>query len=105
MIAEAFLVCALALPPANFTAPGGHHDPLTYQTFIKEYKWIHDLLEKSFPKNEFLIIHRKIDKTPRGNGWIEIPLKWRRHNIYRRPIKGSQTHKRTISQDRLFLAA
>jgi hypothetical protein len=86
MIKEAFLVCALSLPLAS--ANKGYNNPFTRESFLKEYKWIHDLLEGMYPGHEFLIIpHRISHQTPVG--WFEIPFQWRGHNLYRRPLQSA----------------
>lgn len=78
---------ALALPVVS-VHPGGYHDPLTYNTFIKEYQWIKDMLDKMHPDNEFLIVPSRMYHRP-PIGWIIIPLRWRGHIIYRKPLKQS----------------
>jgi len=75
-----FLICALSLP-ASFS--GGHDSPETRDEFLKEYKWIHDLLERSYPGHEFLIIPVEYEHTPPG--WEWVPFGWRGHLIYKRP--------------------
>jgi hypothetical protein len=89
VIAEAFMVCALALPLANVPHgdSGGHHNPDTAEAFIHEYNWLKELLERSYPGNEFLIIPVEYEETPPGWDWT--PVGWRGHLIYRRPIERS----------------
>lgn len=77
-----FLICALALPPAAF-GPNGQM-PESREAFFREYKWIHDLLERTYPGHEFLIIPiRENYQTPPG--WDEIPFQWRNHRLYKKP--------------------
>lgn len=85
MIAEAFLMCALALPLVN--DPGGHHSPDTAETFIREYDWLKELLDRTYPDSEFLIIPVEYEETPPG--WTWTPIGWRGHLIYRKPMRQS----------------
>lgn len=81
MIKEAFLVCALALHVASFNDPGGH-DSYTREDFLREYRWIHDLLERLYPEDEFLIIPARDRERPPG--WEKAILEWSGHIIYRK---------------------
>jgi hypothetical protein len=80
---------ALALPAGFFHGDdGGHNNPFTRETFLREYRWIKTLLERSYPGHEFLFIPQKWHKQHPGHGWIEVEFRWRGHLIYRRPISG-----------------
>lgn len=83
-----FLACALALPAANFHDDGGYVSKISKNAFMKEYHAIHALLEKSFPRNEFMFIHTKVHHRAM-TGWVIVPMRWRGHIIYRRPLKES----------------
>lgn len=83
MIQELFLACALALPITSI-----HHfdrsdsGAFTKKEFLKEYKWLIEMLEKMYPGNEFLIMPVQYEETPPG--WIWVPMGWRGHLLYRR---------------------
>lgn len=84
MIKEYFLTCALAISPLSFGSMN-----LDKNAVVSEYKWIHDILEKSYPGNEFFIIHKRFRITPPGN-WERIKdVQWNSHVLYRRPKKSS----------------
>ena len=100
MIQEAFLIAALSLPVANIhtDSNGDKADPgFTKETFIREYKWLEELMKKADPTGEFMILPEKYDKRPAG--WTEVPIRWRGHIIYRRPkrITSSAMALRPIS--------
>lgn len=85
MIAEALLVCALAL-----VSPGFQMDrnmPGQRDAFLREYKWIIDLLESMYPDSEFLILPKEYSETPPG--WTWVPFGWRGHLLYRRPRRAA----------------
>lgn len=86
MIREVFLISALCLPLSNFYYAGNNGDKadpgFTKEDFIKEYKWLEDLMKKADPTGEFMIIPEKYDKRPPG--WTEAPIRWRGHIIYRK---------------------
>lgn len=83
MIAEAFLVCALALTPASVHQG---QDKLSAKAFLAEYDWIKSLLVKMFPGNEFLIQPSE-DEYPRG--YVYVSMHWRGYAIYRRVKKSA----------------
>lgn len=80
-----FLICALALRPANVGNPGGHDYPDTREEFLREWHWLDELLRTKYPDHEFMIVPVKYEITPPG--WIWVPFGWRGHLIYRRPLK------------------
>ena len=82
-----FLLCALALPPGWIHDDGGHTNPETIQTFLKEYQHLKNILERTYPYHEFLIIPSIYNKRPAG--WDILPIQWRSHLIYKRRIRGS----------------
>lgn len=88
MIAELFLTCALALPVTAVHHPSdnGGTNESDKQAFLREWKWLHDLLERQYPDHEFLIIPVQYEETPPG--WTWVPFGWRGHLIYKRPISG-----------------
>ena len=88
-VRELFLVCALALPLANVPPgdAGGHDNTDTKETFIREYNWLKDFLKEKHPHDEFLIIPNEYDKRPPG--WVRLPIEWRGHIIYRKPMRQS----------------
>lgn len=83
----------LALPTVF---SGGHDSPDSKESFLKDYRYIRDLLEKAYPGHEFLIVPDEYDITPK-EGWDELPFKWRshtifkwvRHNIYKRTLRSA----------------
>ena len=80
-----FLICALSLPVTSVNHPNGQTD--SRDEFVREYKWIHNLLERSYPGHEFLIVPTDLNITPTG-GWEKITtLQWRSHILYKRPLK------------------
>ena len=88
VIPAAFLICALAAPVASIHDEGGYNESsFNRDTFLREYEWLIDLLKKSYPGNEFLIIPVRNEHTPPG--WLWVPFGWRGHLIYRRPLKES----------------
>ncbi len=80
------LSCALALPVASIH-PGdeGGYDSPTKENFLQEYRWLLEILRREYPGHEFLILPVRHENTPPG--WIWVPVGWRGHLIYRRPLK------------------
>ena len=75
MIRESILVCALALPVWNKSE------------FLKEYKFLHHMLETVFPEQEFLIVPKAVKEQPQG--WHVMPIGWRMYRIYGRERKSA----------------
>jgi len=80
VIREAFLVCAMALPPASIQHPACN---CTAEIFMKEYREIRNLLESIHPHCEYLIVGG-IHLIPKG--FRHIPMSWRGQSIYYRPM-------------------
>jgi len=80
MIPTLFLICALGLP-ANFSGRHNSHD--SKEEFLRDYHYIKDILNRSYPDHEFLIVPEELNITP-GKEWVKIYLKWRSHTIYER---------------------
>jgi len=69
---------------------GGYSNRDTKETFLREYEWLHNLLERTYPGHEFLIVPNELGITPQRWG-NPIYLQWRSHTIYKRPIEPSRS--------------
>jgi hypothetical protein len=87
MIAELFLVCALAVPPAPVIVHFKGWEPVTAHQFLKEYKELHGFLDKAYPGSEFYVMPKRLHEVPKG--YSLMPFSWRSHRIYRRNVKSS----------------
>ena len=82
MIKEAFLICALSLPVSMATGGGGSDSP-NREAFIKEWDWLHAILDRMHPDHEFMIMPIK-EGTNVPKGWTLVKFEWRGHVIYKR---------------------
>ncbi len=81
-------MAALALPVSSIRVndDGGYLDR-SKDPFIHEWKWLEELLKHQYPDNEFMILPKHRGIVPPG--YLEVPLFWRNHAIYRRPLQKS----------------
>ena len=87
MIAEAFLMCALAVPPSPVIVHFKESDPVSAHQFLKEYKELRGFLDVADPGSEFYVMPKRLHVVP--NGYTLMPFQWRHHRIYRRNVKSS----------------
>lgn len=81
MIAELFLVCALAPRPAAIVHFKGW-EGIPTREFLTVYRELKDFMNKFFPGQEFYVMPNRPHAVPRG--YIPMALRWRGHTIYRR---------------------
>lgn len=72
------------LPPRPLFT-GGHNG--NTEAFLREYKWLHDLLERTYPGHEFFIVPKHMNIRPPG--WERVYLEWDGHLIFKRPLRKS----------------
>jgi hypothetical protein len=75
-IAEAVLICALALPTVNFVEP----PEMTVSQFLREYKELQSFLAHIDPSGEFVVMPKRIHAVPKG--YAVLPFQWRSHHVY-----------------------
>ena len=87
MIAELFLICALAPQPVPAVVNFKGWEPMTAQRFVQDYKAIKTFLNRCAPGGEFYVMPKRLHAVPQG--YELLPIEWRGHRIYqRRPYAG-----------------
>lgn len=78
MIAEAFLICALAVPGTNYTRP-----PIVSWHLIKsEEDRLRDWLRKNNPDADVFIHPEPAVDRLKEDGWEHVPFTWRGNQIW-----------------------
>lgn len=89
MIAECFLVAALALPASYFTRP-----PIVSWSMAKsEEDRLRDWIRKHNEVEEIFIHPEPQEEVLHKNGWEKVPFTWRGNKIWiKRKPKSDQKH-------------
>lgn len=82
---ELFLICALALPQANFPAMWTTNESMRE----KEVRLLNEFIQRVKPGSDIRITDDGVKEGLPGLGWIKIPIRWDNHQIWIRRIKAS----------------
>lgn len=73
-------------PPVAWT---GYGNSDSKDAFLREYGWIKETLEKTYPGHEFKIVPEELHIT-RIMGWQRLDgIYWRGHSLFKRRLAGS----------------
>lgn len=78
MIAEVFLVCALALPAASHTRP----PIISYHATKSEQERLENWIRKNNPDAEVFIHPEPQAERLKKHGWEKVPFTWRGNEIW-----------------------
>lgn len=94
MIAEAFLICALAVPATNFTRP-----PILSWIFMKnEEEQLTDWLKKHNEIDEVFITPRGQEDKLKEYGWERVPFTIHDKEIWIQRKPKSDAHKKRLME-------
>jgi hypothetical protein len=78
VVIEAFLICALALPAANYTQP----PIVSWQAAKSEEDRLKDWLKKNHDVEDVFITPRGQSDKLKEYGWERVPFKWKDLEIW-----------------------